>query len=89
MSATRVYKVKGENWKLKSMVSATCVYKVKGENGKRKSMVSATHIYKTYAKHTLLFSFQFSPFSLIVLRIPKKRIIFVPTIAYSETIIQI
>ncbi len=26
-------------------------------------MVSATHIYKTYAKHTILFSFQFSPFT--------------------------
>ena len=24
-------------------------------------MVSATRIYKTYAKHTILFSFQFSP----------------------------
>ena len=27
-------------------------------------MVSATHIYKTYAKHTILLSSQFSPFSL-------------------------
>ena len=45
------------------MVSATHI-KVKGVNGKRKSMVSATRVYKTYAEHTLLFTFQFSLFTL-------------------------
>ena len=34
-----------------------------------KSKVSATHIYKTYAEHTLLFSFHFSPVTFLSIKV--------------------